>query len=420
MKKQIDFIMKKIIYILLSFAFLLAQCERESISTPTSKSRLECNNPVGLCDVTEAHTDFGIAVFQKLNEHSEGGENLFISPFSIATALTMTANGARGQTETEIVSTLKIETMDMETVNEAYKQLLDILPVLDVSVQLQLANSIWYEQGFPVKQPFLDVNASYFQSQLNAADFSDPTTVNLINNWVSEHTNGLIDSIVDDIPPEVIMYLINTIYFKGDWTRPFDPEKTLPADFTRNDGTKVTTDMMSYGETTLPFFQNEELMMADLPYGDSVFTMTVLLPQEGYRVDELIDGLTLPNWETWTSQLKDTKMYFAMPKFKFAYQKELKPMLQQLGMTIPFTAGEANFSDIADADLYIDGVLHKAFVEVNEEGTEAAAVTSVSIGVTSVPNYPRMTMDRPFVFVIRENQTNEILFIGKLADPTKE
>jgi serpin B len=370
--------------------------------------------------VTEAHTGFGLSVFQGLNQAAQAGENLFISPLSIATALTMTVNGARAQTQTDMMSTLKIGALEMETVNKAYKQLLEVLPALDQSVQLQIANSIWYRQGFPVKQAFLDVNAGYYQSQINALDFADPAAVNLINTWVNEHTNGLIDSIVDNIPPEIIMYLINAVYFKGEWTRPFDPEMTRPADFTRSDGTKVTTDLMTYGETTLPFFQNEEMMMADLPYGDSVFTMTVLLPKEGYYVDDLINGLDLPNWQNWTGQLQDAKLYFAMPKFKFAYKEELKPLLKQLGMEIAFTGGQADFGNIADAELYIDGVLHKAFVEVNEEGTEAAAVTSVSIGVTSVPNYPYMILNRPFVFVIRENQTNEILFLGKLADPSVE
>lgn len=412
--------MKKISVILASLAFVFVQCDSGDVAPPVAKNKLDCNDPAGLCEVTEAHTDFGLSVFREINESAKSGENLFISPLSIATALTMTTNGARGQTQAEMMSTLKIGAMDLPTANTAYKRLLEILPALDENVQLQIANSIWYRQGFPVKQPFLDVNALYFQSQINGADFSDPATVNLINTWVGDQTNGLINSIVDQIPPEVIMYLINAIYFKGEWTRPFDPERTSPADFTLADGTKVTTDMMSYGETTLPFFQNETLMMADLPYGDSVFTMTVLLPKEGYQVNDLIDELTLPNWQVWTSQLQDTKLQYAMPKFKFAYKQELKSLLKQLGMELAFTAGQADFTNIADAELYIDSVLHKAFVEVNEEGTEAAAVTSVSVGVTSVPNYPYVILNRPFVFAIRENQTNEILFLGKVADPTKE
>lgn len=405
---------------LLGFSLLWVQCDREGLQPPTAKVQLDCANPVGLCEVTDAHTDFGLSLFRTLNQDTEAEDNLFISPFSMATALTMTANGARGQTQMEMMSTLKIGAMDLGRVNTAYKQLLEKLPELDENVRLQIANSIWYRQGFPVKPSFLDVNANYFQSQINAANFADPATVGLINNWVSKSTNGLIGSIVDNIPPEIIMYLINAIYFKGEWTRPFDPDMTRPAEFTRQDGSKVSAPMMSYGETILPFYQNEQLMMADLPYGDSVFTMTVLLPKEGYRVDEVINGLTLSNWQNWTSQLKDSKMQFAMPKFKISYKKELNALLQQLGMNVPFIAGQADFGNLADAELYIDGVLHKSFIEVNEEGTEAAAVTSVSIGVTSVPNYPYMILNKPFIFVIRENQTNEVLFIGKLTDPLKE
>lgn len=412
--------MKKFLFLLLGFSLLQIQCERGGAEAPTAKTKLNCGDLPELCAVTQAHTDFGLSVFQAVNREADELDNLFLSPFSISTALTMTTNGARGQTLTDMMSTLKIGDMDLNAVNTAYQQLLQKLPELDEHVQLQVANSIWHRLGFPIKQSFLDMNINHFQSLVNAADFSDPATVDLINAWVNEHTNGLIQSIVDDIPPEMVMYLINAIYFKGEWTRPFDPENTRASDFTREDGSKVNTNLMSYGETILPFFQNEQMMMADLPYGDSVFTMTVLLPKEGYRVDELIDGLSLTNWENWTSQLKDAKLHFAMPKFKITYEKELKPFLKQLGMDIAFSPGQADFTNIADAELYIDGVMHKAFVEVNEEGTEAAAVTSVSVGVTSVPSYPYMILDRPFVFVIRENQTNEILFLGKLADPSKE
>lgn len=410
--------MNKIILILI--AFLLVQCDQQNPPAPGPKAGLDCDNPAGLCEVTQAHTDFGLSAFKTLNREAEEVENLFISPFSISTALTMTANGARGQTLSEMMSTLNLGALSLAEVNLAYRELLAKLPGLDETVQLQIANSIWHRREMAIKQPFLDVNVENYQSEIYAADFTDPATVNLINDWVNVQTNGLIEKIVEDIPPEMVMYLLNAIYFKGSWTRPFDPELTGPATFTRDDGVEVTTDLMSYGETTLPFYQNDQFMMADLPYGDSIFTMTVLLPKEGVRTDALINALDLNTWQNWTSQLKDTKLHFAMPKFKFAYEKELKELLKEMGMETAFLPGQADLTNISDAELYIDGVLHKAFVEVNEEGTEAAAVTSVGVGVTSVPMYPYMILDKPFVFVIRENQTNEILFLGKLADPTKE
>ena len=417
--QNISAIMKRIIFLFIASTFLLVQCDLGDVVLPSPKAKLDCSLDTDLCSITEANNAFGIRVLQGIHSEAEANENLFISPLSIATALTMTLNGASGQTQTDMMQTLSIGGMPLSLVNESYQKLLDEVPSLDPSVKLQLANSIWYKEGFPVEQSFLDTNAIYFQSQINAADFSDPATKDLINQWVKENTNGLIESIVEEIPPQMVMYLINAIYFKGSWRTQFDPEDTYQTVFKAPDR-QIMTDMMDYDVATLPFYQNEDLMVADIPYGDSVYSMTVFLPKEAYSVNELIENLNGEKWTVWTSQLQDTEIRFAMPKFKISYKKKLNEILKTMGMSIAFTPQQADFSNLAPGELYIDEVMHKAFVEVNEEGTEAAAVTSVGIGVTSVPTYPRMILDRPFVFAIRENQTNEILFIGKLADPSKE
>ena len=264
------------------------------------------------------------------------------------------------------------------------------------------------------------MNTEFFSSEVKGLDFKDPQSKDVINAWVSNKTNDLIKTIVDEIPPQMVMYLINATYFKGAWKDPFDPDRTFDNPFFLNDNSQEMVKMMNHGQFELPYFETAQFQAVDLAYGDSIFSMTLLLPKETSSINELIDELTLANWEEWIALFQDEDIFFSMPKFKVEYEKPLNQVLKDLGMQVAFTKGVADFTKInPGGNLYIDQVMHKSFIEVNEEGTEAAAVTSVGVGTTSVPVIPYFTANRPFLYVIRENKTNSILFIGKMMNPNE-
>ncbi len=412
--------MKKHVIIALSLASALTgwQC-RQDDNSPGLELSFDCTASPQVCELSQANNDFGFKVFKKLHAY-EPNKNLFISPTSIATALTMTLNGAKGQTAEEMKSTLELNGFTLEEVNAAYKVLLTTLPALDNDVDIKIANSIWYRKGFAVKPPFLDVNRQYYNSEVEALDFREPAAVNTINNWVKNKTKGLIDKILEQIPDNAVMYLINAVYFKGDWRYTFKSEETRQAPFYRVDNTQTPVDMMGFGRTMkFPLYTSPEFYAVDLPYGDSVYSMTLIVPREGHTAAGILAQLNGQTWQQIVGGMSVQEMSFQMPKFEMSYEKNLNRTLQELGMPKAFVPGAANFTDIADTDLYIDEVKHKSFIKVNEKGTKAAAVTSVSIGVTSTPSYPTIILDKPFLFAIRENQAGNILFLGKMMNPAE-
>ncbi|MCB0583056.1 MAG: serpin family protein [Phaeodactylibacter sp.] len=406
---------------LLAISFLFVQCNNEdAIQDPAPSPGINCEDNAEACLVSAANTEFGFNLFRQLHQDAPD-DNIFISPLSVATALSMAVNGAEGQTRADMMATLEQNGLSLEQANEGFKQLLALLPVLDPEVQLLLANSIWYRQGFPAKDAFLAVNRDYFGSEVSELDFADPQARVAINSWVKDNTNSLIESIVDGpIASNVVMYLINAVYFKGAWRHPFDPDFTHPSEFMLKNETVAEVDMMNWGQGFLPYFETEVFQAIDLAYADSAFTMSVFLPKTGYTVDDVISEMNNANWASWTQSFTYQELFFFFPKFKMQYEKSLVKALTDLGMGIAFAPGLADFTGIADAALNIDEVKHKAVIEVNEEGSEAAAVTSVVIVETSLPQIPAMNVNKPFVFAIRDAQTNGILFLGKMMDPNAD
>jgi serine protease inhibitor len=409
-------IMSRISFAILLSATLSWQCQKED-HTPGETSTLDCVESPDLCQLSQTNNEFAFNIFRRLHQ-SDRDSNLFISPTSIATALTMTLNGAQGTTADEMRQTLTLNGLSQPAVNAAYQTLIDALPNLDHNVSVDMANSIWYRQGFPVKPPFLNTNETFFRSQVNPLDFRSPNAVNTINNWVSNKTRGLIPTIIERIPDNAIMYLINAIYFKGDWRMSFKPAETQNAPFYRTNQPEVSVKMMGFGENvTLPLYTTDAYYAVDLPYGDSVFSMTVLIPRGSNTLEDILNQLDGSSWQQIVQQLHPQEINFRMPKFSMDYEKTLNSVLSSMGMPTAFVGGAADFSGIADAELYIDEVKHKSIIEVTEKGTKAAAVTSIGIAVTSVPIIPVIRADRPFLFAIRENQAGNILFLGKLVQP---
>jgi serpin B len=417
-------IMKRNFFFLLlcfSLSSCLFQCDGGDSPSPNT-STLSCDQNPNVCKLGEATNQFGFDIFKKLNAEKPE-DNLFISPLSISSALGMTLNGANGQTKEEMLKVLTAGKINLDELNQSYQTLLKELPNLDPKVKLTLANSIWYRQGFTVNPNFLSTNTTYFNSEVKPLDFGKPDAKDIINAWVSDKTNKLIPTIVDQINDNSVMFLINAIYFKGTWRKQFDPKKTYNDEFTTEKNQRVPVKMMSYSNSLakLSYFSNEKLQAVKLPYADSLYSMTVILPKEGYTVKDVLPELTLTNWNNWNKAYTTQEVFFALPRFTLRYEASLNSSLESLGMPTAFIPKKADFSGIAsNQELFISNVKHKAFIEVDEAGTKAAAATSVEIGVTSVPNNPYFLVNRPFIFIISERLTNQAIFIGKMMNPGQQ
>ncbi|HDL19099.1 MAG TPA: serpin family protein [Bacteroidetes bacterium] len=361
---------------------------------------------------------FGWELFKQIVAQSNN-ENVFISPLSVSMALGMTFNGAAGSTETAIKNVLQFTGLSKTEINESYLSLITLLSGLDDRVQFQIANSIWYRLGFKIEQNFIDLNRNYFNAEVRGLDFNSPDAPNTINAWVDEKTYGKIDKVIDKINPLTMMYLINAIYFKGVWLYEFDKSKTRDDRFNLPDGSQTDCKMMQQGGK-FPYFSTAQFQAVDLPYGGDKFRMSVFLPNPGVNSDELISEIDSQTWDNWTARFEFRNGSVLLPKFEMKYKISLNKILSAMGMEVAFSPNQADFTNIEkNGDLYISNVLHKTYVAVDEEGTEAAAVTVVEMGVTSVggPSGFYMRVDRPFLFVIWENNSNTILFIGKIVQP---
>ncbi len=316
--------------------------------------------------------------------------------------------------------TLELTGLTVDEINTNYKLLIDALVSVDPKVLLSIANSIWYKHTFPVEQDFLTVNQNYYYAEVSPLDFLDPDAVNIINNWIADKTNDLITKVLERIPADAVMYLINAIYFKGIWKFEFDEAETEEEPFYLSNGTTKDVPMMIQ-EASVNYLSNDLIQAVELQYGYGNYSMIILLPQYNKTLDDIINELNNENWNSWLSEFYEAeKVQIHLPKFKFEYEDSLNNELISMGMGIAFDPYNADFSKINPArQLYISRVIHKSFIEVNEEGTEAAAVTVVEICETTsgVPTYITFNVNRPFLFAIREKDTNTIIFIGRVMEP---
>jgi serine protease inhibitor len=366
--------------------------------------------------VLGAANEFTFALFRQLAE-AQRGSNVFVSPLSASMALGMTMNGAAGTTFDQMRAALALGTASSTEINAGYKGLIDLLRGLDNSVEFRLANSIWYRQDFPFRQAFLDASKTWFDAEVQGLDFGNAEGAKrTINEWVNRSTNGKIPTIIEEIKREHVMFLINAIYFKGSWRDRFDPTQTRDDQFRAANGTLQPVKLM-HRHGKMRFLNTPQFQAVDLPYGRDAFAMTVLLPAEGTTVDALAASLRGDAWASWVGQFHEVEMDLYLPRLKLEYERTLNDDLKALGMRDAFVPDGADFTGMASAPvghhLYIDFVKQKTFVDINEEGTEAAAATAVGIGVTSLP--PSMRVDRPYLFAIRERLSGTILFLGKIV-----
>jgi serine protease inhibitor len=400
---------------------LCAFCSCQSDDSNTDENKT-INLDEKSAQLIEADNTFGLELFQKIREESEK-ENIMISPLSISVAFAMAYNGADKDTKTEMEKAMKLKGLTTEQINNSYKMLIKALQSLDEKVVFELANAIFYADGFTVKPDFLNINKTVYDAEVEKLNFSSQAAVDRINNWVSEKTNDKITKIIENLSPLDRMVLLNAIYFNGIWTNKFDEKGTHNLQFTKTDGTLLEIPMMQK-EEKLNYTTNSLFSAIKMPYGNGQYNMVVMLPATGKNSQNVIDALSLSNWKSWMTEF-ETKdpVVVTMPRFKFAFDTELKNVLKGMGMVKAFQPNIADFTKISDEDLYISSAIHKSFIDVNENGTEAAAVTSITFAATSSGNEPPKTIfyvDKPFVFAITEKDTDAILFIGEVNHPEYE
>ena len=405
--------MKKIgIISALSFVFLFFSCDKESIP--------DLNDlPHRTKALIDSDNLFGFEVFQKVNAEAEPGQNICVSPLSISLALAMTYNGAAGDTQIAMEEALRLTGFSRDEINELYRDLELSLISDDPKVEVEIANSIWYRNEYDILDDFIERNEVYYGAQVEALDFTDPLSKDIINGWVAEQTHDKIESIVDEISPESFMFLINAIYFKGTWKYEFDEKNTVERPFYKEDGTVDQVPAMKI-EADLNLMKSETFNALELPYGKGNWVMYVLVPNGENRVGDIISNLDNESWKNFLPMFSETKeVKLQLPKWKSEFETSLVDVLKDMGMGIAFTSS-ADFSDILPgAPLSISDVKHKTFIEVNEEGTEAAAVTSVEIVLTGIQG-EFFTVDKPFVYLIAEKTTGSVLFAGKVMNPAEE
>jgi serine protease inhibitor len=397
-----------------------AEEEPEKKITPDESDELAALIDKNLID---SNTLFGFNILKELILEDRD-QNVFISPLSILLALAMTYNGAAGDTKLAMSDALEFDAFELEELNSEFNGLLESIKNADSDIDLSIANSIWYMEGREVKEDFIERNIKYFDSEIIEIDFYAPGSIDKINGWIEKETRGKIDKMISeiDIPEELVMYLINAIYFKGNWSSQFDETYTSEGEFYPGGGSTVKVPMMSQQES-FGYYKGDNFSGIRLPYGQEKITMYVILPDEGVEVDEVIESMSEKRWNEIRSSFSANQISLVMPKYKVEYGiKLLNNVLAGLGMGIAFEPGVADFTGIFNCDpgeQWISRVLHKAVIEVNEKGSEAAAATVVEIVESAMPveEIIEFVVNRPFFFVIADDRSGSILFMGKIVKP---
>ncbi|MGL4630051.1 MAG: serpin family protein [Leadbetterella sp.] len=350
--------------------------------------------------------------FWKNVESTEKKENYFLSPLSLHIALGMLLNGADQNTKTEIQNTLKLQGLSMEEMNSYFNTVTKGVSLVDPKVTNTIANAVFQDKQFVVNPTFVNTIEQSFLAKFYQEDFKSTSTVDKINKWAADNTNQKIKKVLDKIDPEMVMFLMNALYFKGDWSKPFKTESTVSGDF--NGVTKKSKVMFMNQTETFGYSDNTDHKIAQLPYGSDKYSMVLILPKK--TMTNSINVLTSGGLTSTLTSLKPTKIVLKMPKFTLEYSSNLGNVLNTMGMKDAFKPGIANLSKIGNQkDLFVSMVKQDTYLAVDEKGTEAAAVTTIGVGATSVPVYPEMLLDKPFLLMIVEKSSNTIQFIGKIS-----
>jgi serpin B len=397
----------------LMFFIILASCRKNNDALPTQP--VQINLTLNQATLVSSENSYAFDIFSRVLSQA-GDVNTIISPLSISYALSMTVNGAANGTRDSILKALRVNDTSMADLNKSYKDLTASLLSVDSRVTMYIANSVWTEKDFPVKAPFTNTLTSYYDAQAKSFDITDPTVPTQINSWISNHTNGLINNMISQLDANTVMLLINAIYFKGMWKTQFDASATTSRTFTKPDGSTENVPTM-YQSENQKVYRGNGFYVAEIPYGQGNYVMDIILPDDN-NLSAVTSSLTVANLSIWTTSLTSSKVNLYLPKFKYIYNISLQNVLSLMGMGIAFTDA-ADFSNISDISLLISKILHQAYIQTDEEGTEAAAATVVEFEPTMVGPVESITIDvnHQFIYLIREVTTNSIIFMGKVTDP---
>lgn len=397
---------------------IFSACEKEEDPKNLASEPTEIKLTSKSSQVIDASNQFGLNLFSEVAADESG--NMMLSPLSASAALTMLLNGTQNDTYDQIREMLGYAPdLDMEDINEVYQNLVVQLLAADERVDLSLANAIFHHDEFQAKAPFIASMQDAFDAEVQGLDFGNPDAVEVINQWASDNTNGKIPQVLQNIDDHIVMFLMNALYFKGDWTSQFNKDDTEKRPFTLKNGEEVMVDAMYHDEMVSMVLYEEQYKAIEMPFGRKNFSMVVVVPWQNY--DAFLGDFTPELWNGIVGHFDESNSWsespLLLPKFRFEYDKELNAYLKALGMVDAFSEDLADLSAISDSRLFVDFVKQNTFVEVNEQGAEAAAVTTVGVGITSVPAI--FMVDRPFIFAIRERTTNTLLFIGSVLNPAE-
>lgn len=410
-------LIRKLAFLPVILLFLLTGCDKDNTVPVNDQKPVEGKYSE---DLNTAFAEFGFDLFKEASAKEESGKNVILSPLSVSTALAMVYQGSDGTTKEAMAEALKVKALSIDEINEGSKAALDYLHTADPKVEFNFANAIFWD---PFKltpyEEFLSANTAYYDATLEAISFSDPQTVNVINEWVKSKTKGKIEKIIEDISPDEAMLLLNALYLKGDWKQPFAEDLTSSGQFYLSPSNTVQAEFM-YHQSFWPYVQNEEMQMVDLGLGDSLYSVYFILPNETTDIHSLVSDLSNEKINSLIDNLHETHLSLRIPKFELDYHIKLKDALTALGMGEAFDTDKANFSNLGSGagNIYISRVEHKTNVTVDETGFEGAAVTAVGVGVTSVPS--PLVFDRPFLFFLREAKTGSMIFMAKVMNPQED
>ena len=399
------------------FGFSFISCSKWDRKSPIDRQDIVLTKAQQ--EVLDSSQVFAIDFFKEMCRELEKG-NLFISPLSASMALSAVTNGGAGTTMEDMKATLGFGNFSLEQMNDFYKMLVPALKKADNTVDLLVANAAWIEQTFPVKESFTNSLQDYYDASINKLDFNDPKSPDVINAWCSENTKGMIKEIIDRIDPAYRLFYTNALYFKGDWKSTFDKKDSRKGPFQNASG--HTSQIVFMEQTqTLRYYTNKKAALAELPYGNEAFSMVVALPAEGMSAEDLALSLDIATWNDWMESLYPATLHVRMPRFELAFDTEdmMIPVLARMGMGVAFDPLMADFSHISDIPLFIGMVKQSTRIQVDEKGTEAAAVTIIGFELTSAGPDPQpipFYVDRPFLLFIKEKSTGTILFSGLIKE----
>ncbi|GLO67871.1 serpin family protein [Oceanobacillus kimchii] len=417
--------MKKCFFIfsILCLFLLFSACGTDNSATGGNNSTdapptTKIDTSVLVNDANQASNHLGFQTLQRLKGNEE--DNIFVSPISIWLAVSMAYNGADGDTKDEMTNALQLGDIDLQTLNEHNASMMDQVSNHD-DVELNILNSIWLRPKFTFLEDFEQQVTESYNPELGPLTTKEP-----MNEWVSEKTNGKITNLIEKVDEDHVAFLLNATYFNGNWKYPFDENNTDNGSFNLDESSITEVPFMSLDEK-LFYWENDEFQLVALPYGEEGnIQMEVFLPNESIRLQEFVNKLTLEDWQNWRESMQETVGSLKMPKFSLEYESELQDFFQALGMEKAFDQNIADFSNMIDpaqlrGNLYISKIMHKTFLEVDERGTEAAGATSVEMKEESAIISPapfQMEINRPFLLTISDNETDTILFMGMIHEPT--